>query len=138
TLAEVFPEVDFTDPAVASATLGEVATHHAGLSAAPVGDVPGVILRGQVLGDLYRTSMPAREYLPRATAVAPGTFVYSNMGYAVHGDAVAQESGTPSDGLVRERVLDPLGMDDTVISGDGVPEGGAEPPWARGLGSRSG
>lgn len=138
TLAEVFPEVDFADPAVAAATLEEVATHHAGLSAVPVGDDPGGILRGQVLGDLYRTSMPAREYLPRATAVAPGTFVYSNMGYAVLGEALAEESGTPYEELVRERVLDPLGMDDTVISGDGVPEGGAEPPWARGLGSRSG
>ena len=134
TLAEVFPEVDFADPAVAAATLEEVATHHAGLSAVPVGDDPGGILRGQVLGDLYRTSMPAREYLPRATAVAPGTFVYSNMGYAVLGEALAEESGTPYEELVRERVLDPLGMDDTVISGDGVPEGGAEPhvgPGAR-------
>lgn len=134
TLEEIFPEVDFTDPAVAGATLGEVATHHAGLSPAPVGDDPSGILRGQVLGDLYRTSMPAREYLPRAEAMTQGTFMYSNVGYAVLGEALAEESGTPYEELVRERVLDPLDMDDTMISGDGVPEGGAGPhigPGAR-------
>lgn len=134
TLADVFPEIDFADPAVAGATLEEVATHHAGLSPAPVGEDPGGILRGQVLGDLYRTSAPAREYLPHAEAMTPGTFVYSNVGYAVLGEALAEESGTPYEELVRERVLDPLGMDDTVISGAGVPEGGAGPhigPGAR-------
>src|SRR5699024_6262068 len=46
---------------------------------------------------------------------------------------LAEESGTPYEELVRERVLDPVGMDDTVIS-KGIPEGGAPPyvePGAR-------
>ncbi|WP_255499329.1 serine hydrolase domain-containing protein [Nocardiopsis sp. Huas11] len=42
------------------------------------------------------------------------------------GEALAAESGTPYPDLVRERILDPLGMDDTLVHA-GVPEGGAAP-----------
>ncbi|QUX27555.1 beta-lactamase family protein [Nocardiopsis akebiae] len=49
---------------------------------------------------------------------------YSNMGTAVLGHALADAAGTDYATLLRERLLDPLGMDDTVLpdSGDDLPE----------------
>jgi CubicO group peptidase (beta-lactamase class C family) len=133
TLGEVFPDTEFADPAFAEATLEDLATHHAGfVTELEVG--PGGILRGPAIGDLYRTAVPPLEFAATAQALAPGSFMYSNAGYAVLGEALAAESGTPYPELVRERVLDPLGLESTVISDAGVPEGGAGPhsePGAR-------
>ncbi|MBE2999944.1 beta-lactamase family protein [Nocardiopsis sp. HNM0947] len=132
TLGEVFPDIDFADDRVADATLEQVANHHAGLSPGAPG-APDGFVRGLVFGDAYRHALSPQEYLPQTTATAPDSYVYSNIGYAVLSEALAQESGTPYEDLVRERVLDPLGMDDTVIS-EGIPEGGAPPyvePGAR-------
>jgi D-alanyl-D-alanine-carboxypeptidase/D-alanyl-D-alanine-endopeptidase len=48
---------------------------------------------------------------------APGSAVlYSNFGYDLLGAAIANASGKPYADVVRERVLDPLGMKDTVFT----------------------
>lgn len=48
---------------------------------------------------------------------APGTAVlYSNFGYDLMGAALANVSGKPYAELLKERVLDPLGMKDTVFN----------------------
>lgn len=48
---------------------------------------------------------------------APGTAVlYSNFGYDLLGAALANVSGKPYAELLRERVLDPLGLKDTVFN----------------------
>ncbi|RWF54207.1 MAG: D-alanyl-D-alanine-carboxypeptidase/endopeptidase AmpH [Mesorhizobium sp.] len=48
---------------------------------------------------------------------APGTAVlYSNFGYDLLGAALANVSGKPYAEVLRERVLDPLGMKDTVFN----------------------
>lgn len=132
TLGEVFPEVDFTEDAIADATLEQVANHHSGLSQGAVG-APDTFVRSLTFGDAYRNALPPMEYLSNATAVMQGSYMYSNVGYTILAEALAEESGIPYEELVRERVLDPIGMDDTVIS-EGVPGGGAPPyvePGAR-------
>jgi len=49
----------------------------------------------------------------------PGTrFAYSNTGYALLGRAVARAAGVPYPQAVTERVLRPLGLDDTVFSAE--------------------
>lgn len=132
TLGEVFPGIDFADDTIADATLEQVANHHSGLSQGAVG-APDAFLRSITFGDAYRNALPPMDYLPDAVAVNQDSYMYSNVGYTVLAEALAQESGTPYEELVRERVLDPVGMDDTVIS-EGIPEGGAPPyvePGAR-------
>uniref|UniRef100_UPI00037BBC0B serine hydrolase domain-containing protein n=1 Tax=Nocardiopsis lucentensis TaxID=53441 RepID=UPI00037BBC0B len=134
TLAEVFPDAEFADPDVAGATLEDLATHHSGLPTAP----DGTTLRSRILPalnltDPYAAAEPPVDALATTTADRPGEFQYSNLGFSVLGAALAAESGTPYPELVAERVLEPLGMDDTVIV-EGVPEGGAAPnvvPGAR-------
>lgn len=43
-------------------------------------------------------------------------FEYSNLGYGLLGHALARRQGTDYKTLVRERILDPLGMNDTAIT----------------------
>lgn len=132
TLGEVFPDVEFADDTIADATLEQVANHHSGLSQSAVG-APDEFIRSLTFGDAYRNALPPLDYLPDAVAANQGSYMYSNAGYTILAQALAEESGTPYEELVRERVLDPVGMDDTVIS-KGIPEGGAPPyvePGAR-------
>lgn len=132
TLGEVFPDVDFADDAIADATLEQVANHHSGLGQGAVG-APDAFLRSLAFGDAYRNALPPLDHLPNATAVLQDSYMYSNVGYTILAEALAEESGLPYEELVRERVLDPVGMDDTVVS-EGVPEDGAPPyvePGAR-------
>lgn len=138
TLAEVFPGTDFADPEVASITLEELATHHSGLGAVPDGDGLGVTLASLSLTGPYEHATPPLEGLAVTRAGPKDQYVYSNFGFATLGHALAAEAGTTYPELVQERVLDPLGMDDTVIAGEELPEGAAPshyepgvrvPPW---------
>lgn len=47
--------------------------------------------------------------------VTPGEIAYSNTGYALLGQAVAKKAGKDYPTLVRERLLEPLGMDQTTV-----------------------
>jgi CubicO group peptidase (beta-lactamase class C family) len=136
TVGEIFPDTEFADQAFAEATLEDLATHHAGF-ATQMEEGPLGALRRNAWGDSYRQAAPPLEFAATTDSLdslGVGGFAYSNAGYALLGEALAAESGTPYPELVRERVLDPLGLDATVISGAGVPEGGAGPytePGAR-------
>ncbi|MFI6574298.1 serine hydrolase domain-containing protein [Nocardiopsis sp. NPDC050513] len=125
TLFEIFPDVDFADPGVAGASLEDLATHHSGLPTVPDGMVlDAYVLPSLTLTDPFADAPPPVEALETTTAGHPGAFRYSDLGFSVLGAALAAESGTPYQELVAERVLEPIGMDDTVI---GVPGGGARP-----------
>ncbi len=115
TLADVLPDVSFRDPDTAATTLEQLATQRSGLPR----DVPTNFLRR------YTQSMgndPFGELSPQhvldAVAVAavgerePG---YSNFGFAVLGQALAERTGTPYRDLLAQRILAPLGMTGTVI-----------------------
>jgi CubicO group peptidase (beta-lactamase class C family) len=69
-------------------------------------------------------------------AQAPGTrYRYSNWGFMLLSDALARRAGKPYDVLLRERVLAPLGMSDTLVADNSglVPghtsNGRRAPPW---------
>lgn len=124
TLAEVFPEVDFDDPEVADITLQELATHHSGLRAIPDGEDAAVTFRSMLLISPYEGANSPVEGLSHTQAGPKDQYVYSNHGFATLGHALAAEAGDDYPDLVRERVLDPLGMDETEVTAE-RPEGGA-------------
>ncbi|GLU49782.1 serine hydrolase domain-containing protein [Nocardiopsis ansamitocini] len=141
TVGEIFSDLEFADPAVATVTLEELATHQSGLPSIPAGY--GLVSLGHplVFTDPFAGLPPVTESLAAAAETPQrGEWNYSNFGFATLGAALSEAAGLPFPELVRERVLDPLGMDATGIVGadipaGGVPEGGAMPHYE--AGSRS-
>ncbi|MDA0562762.1 beta-lactamase family protein [Streptomonospora sp. S1-112] len=136
TLGEVYPDVEFASPEAADITLQQLATHRSGLPRMPV-EGTAVGSYSLFLGTDPYAGLPPVETSLESTPLAENQpeWSYSNFGFAVLGDALEEETGTPYPELVRERVLDPLGMDDTVLRGadlDGLPEGAAVPHIAPG------
>ncbi|MDA2811430.1 serine hydrolase [Nocardiopsis sp. RSe5-2] len=132
TLGEIWPDVDFADRAVADTTLESLATHTSGLPPLPIGSDPGMtrsILAANFFGaDPYgRTGSPvqAAASMENSGAAPDSPYVYSNFGFALLGEALGEVAGTDYRTAVTERVLEPLGMDATVVH---VPEDGPEPP----------
>jgi CubicO group peptidase (beta-lactamase class C family) len=57
-------------------------------------------------------------------STAPGSrFEYSNLGYALLGQIIEKTSGQSFSTRLRERLLDPLGMKDTVLDITQIPDG---------------
>ena len=95
-----------TSPA-ASVTLIQLATHHSGLPSRPE-PVPGVEPFTETLDELIAE---ARE-LP----VAPGEpYLFSDIGVALLGHALAAAAGTDFTDLLQRRVLEPAGMSDATV-----------------------
>lgn len=89
-------------------TLGDLATHRSGLPPGPPGPYADV-----TVDDLY--DLVAGSELER-----PGRrYAFSHLGYALLGHALARAVGTSYHDLLRERVLDPLGMDMTGYTLEG-------------------
>jgi serine-type D-Ala-D-Ala carboxypeptidase/endopeptidase len=62
--------------------------------------------------EAYRAALAADPLL-----FAPGTgALYSNFGFDVLAAALSHAAGKPYDALLKERVLDPVGLNDTVLS----------------------
>jgi CubicO group peptidase (beta-lactamase class C family) len=104
-------------------TLLELATHRSGL-----GNVPQPMKRGELrylLGLSSRNpwvGVTAAEYerlvARESPRCAPGRRIrYSSMGFGLLGDALAARAGVPYEELLRERVLAPLGMEATAVTG---------------------
>ena len=55
---------------------------------------------------------------------------YSNYGFAVLGQAIAEATGQDYSDLVRDRLTEPLGMEETFVpeSADGLSPPGSRPP----------
>ncbi|QSB13138.1 beta-lactamase family protein [Natronosporangium hydrolyticum] len=126
-LGELLPAVDFDDPAVAEITLAELASHRSGLPRLRMAGLRTVLngltwqLRG---GDPYAGQDVdwLAATLPSATVSAGEPAVdYSNYGMALLGYALAEHTGVPYPELVRQRILDPLGMSATSYHLDGDP-----------------
>ncbi|GAB3494027.1 serine hydrolase domain-containing protein [Nocardiopsis coralliicola] len=129
-LGEVFPDAGFASEETADITLEELATHRSGLPSAAGASPARATLDSFLLADPYRALPPVEDALAEVQPAGRGEWAYSNFGFAALGAALAAESGTPYPDLLRERLLDPLGMDATVIAGAdtaGVPEGAALP-----------
>lgn len=104
-------------------TLLELATHRADLP-----NVPRALARGELLyvlgvGDRDPWSgVDAGRYQELLEATRPrrapgGRLRYSSLGFGLLGDALAAVAGKPYGELLRERVLEPLGMDATTVRG---------------------
>jgi CubicO group peptidase (beta-lactamase class C family) len=104
-------EVGFDDPvakyipelAGRAITLADLATHTSGLPFMPSEQA---ITSAAIYQDLAR--------YPHHSGLA--AWDYSNLGYWLLGEALAARAGTTYEGLVRKRVLQPLGLKDTVVT----------------------
>lgn len=147
TLGDLLPGREFADPAMATVTLEELASHRAGLprlAPAGLGGFVNSVWSGLSGRDPYRESRPdaVLDVVSRISVGAGrGESDYSNLGMAVLGQVLAERAGTPYPELVRSRVLTPVGMPATVHRPDGgaVPSGAARgvsasgrtvEPWA--------
>ena len=95
-------------------TLEHLAAHTSGLPRLPdnlpIAD-PSNPYAAYSAGDLYR--FLERHELQREPGAA---YEYSNLGPALLGHLLARHAGKPYELLLRERVLGPLGLDDTAIT----------------------
>ena len=94
-------------------TLIDLATHSSGLPR-EVERKPGPPDNpfSTLTPDAYRKALASDPLV-----FAPGTgALYSNFGFDVLAAALAHAAGKPYDALLKERVLDPLGLKDTVLS----------------------
>lgn len=113
TLGEMFGELEGTS--AGALTMEQLATQHTGLPQSadrvPLMQIWRIYLRM----DGYVEDLPAMLDRVADLDTDPGTFTYSNTGVALLGHAVAQAAGTPYPQLVHERLLEPLGMEETIV-----------------------
>ncbi|MGW0538389.1 serine hydrolase domain-containing protein [Streptomyces sp. NPDC003032] len=137
-LERLLPRDRFSDPALASATLTDLLTHRSGLALMPTGlDTSLREAELRLLGrDPYRgfTEQDLFTAAADASLGPPGTYVYSNFGMALAGQTAARLTGKPYDKLLKEELLDPLGMDHSQIvrSGEAIPPNSASGTKATG------
>lgn len=105
-----FPLASVTKPLVAYATL--VAVEEGGLGLDDPAGPPGSTVRHLLA---HASGLAAEE---RRVTAAPGTRrVYSNAGFEVLGDRLAEVTGFPVAEYLTEAVLHPLGMSGTRLEG---------------------
>lgn len=110
--------LDLGESPAADVTLLALATHRSGLPRLPL--TPDVILSAIgtqfTAGDPYRFDLAALLAQTRAATLAdPAEFAYSNLGFALLGQALAAAADTTYSGLVTERVFGSLDMADSFV-----------------------
>lgn len=109
TLAAIFPRLDGT-PA-GGVTLASLSNHHSGLPSLDDATTPQVLLDTVTNRNPYRGSVDELlEQAGRQHLVAPGHYLYSNMGMSLLGQALAERAGVSYPDLVQTRIFDPLHM----------------------------
>ncbi|WP_150254851.1 serine hydrolase domain-containing protein [Nocardiopsis deserti] len=135
--------VDLDGAPAADVTLAELSSHRSGLPrlSTRVLDVVVSTAASYLGNDPYPYDHDTLVAQVAAAELSDrGESHYSNMGTAILGQALANAAGTDYATLLRERLLDPLGMDDTTLpdSGEDLPEdatmgytdrGRAADPW---------
>jgi CubicO group peptidase (beta-lactamase class C family) len=101
-LSRHLPEVSHGTP-----TLRRMLSHASGLQREPPGEI-WETLEFPDEEELLRSLEQAEQVLPPAAA-----WHYSNLAYALLGHMVARVSGTPFHDYVRERLLEPIGLERT-------------------------
>ncbi len=102
------PLTDFVPESAHGPSLGRMLAHASGLQREPPGEIWETM------------QLPSREELVAGTAdaeqlLAPGSWWhYSNLAYALLGEVVARKTGGAWEDVLRERVLDPLGLTRTT------------------------
>jgi CubicO group peptidase (beta-lactamase class C family) len=111
---------DFLPPGITPApagfeiTLLDLATHHSGLPRMPDNAAPGN--RRETYAN-YRAS-DLYDYIGRHGLGKPTEkkYLYSNLGYAILGTALAHRAQTSYPELLQHAIAGPLGMKDTVVA----------------------
>jgi CubicO group peptidase (beta-lactamase class C family) len=107
TLGKIFADVRFADPRLAAATIAELATHRAGLPAIPPNLFPRSVDDPYVAYD----DDALKSYLAHARlATASGRYLYSDLGVALIGEAVARAVHKDCRNAIAASVLAPLAM----------------------------
>ncbi|MBV9296004.1 MAG: beta-lactamase family protein [Acidobacteriaceae bacterium] len=110
----LLPPTGATAPTGAEITLLDLATHHSGLPRMPDNTVPGdahEIYTNYHASDLH-------DFIQRHGLGKPlnTDFLYSNLGFAVLGAALANHARTSYPELLQREITGPLAMNDTVIT----------------------
>ncbi|MCD6064791.1 MAG: beta-lactamase, partial [Flavipsychrobacter sp.] len=122
TLGELIGNLMALSPSVQSVTLRQLVTHTSGFARIPKSIGARVT---SMAGDAdpllnpysYLEPQAVFEYLASADDMrAPGRFEYSNFGMGLLGHVLEIVAGEPYEKLVAEKVLAPLGMDNTAIT----------------------
>jgi CubicO group peptidase (beta-lactamase class C family) len=137
---ELLPAGAIGKPAGREITLLDLATHHSGLPPMP-DDFNAKRFPSVAAGFAGYHTADVHAFLAKhgAAREANPPFVYSNLGLALLGEALAARAGAPYAELVAQRITGPLGMRDTTV---GLPPEGRErliqaydqyhrpvPPW---------
>lgn len=99
--------------------LRDLATHTSGLPGLPTdaGSMLGVLLDSLRHQNPYHVDTAEMITLAAAEALTtPGEYVYSNLGTALLGQALARTAGIDYADLIRTRLFEPLGMGDTRVT----------------------
>ena len=108
---------ELSGTAVGASTLRALATHTAGLPAFPSSSSARVAFRVVGNENPYAGSVSDLLQATRSTKVSkPGVYRYSNLGVTLLGHALSRAAHVPDWAtLLRQRVLEPLGMRHTVV-----------------------
>lgn len=111
---ELLPAGTVQKPAVPEITLLDIATQHSGLPRMPDNFKPAD--ESNPYADYRAVDMYA--FLAKHGVQRPdkATFLYSNYGFGLLGQALSARGGEPYPQLLKDEVLDPLGMHDTAIT----------------------
>ena len=121
TIAELAPsQFEFADR-VGGITLEQLAMHTSGLPRLAINFGP--LMRGLFSSDPYAGSTPEEIYrsiagLTPEQISTEGEFAYSNLGYALLGQLLAEAAGQSYQALLQRRVLDPMGVPEIVFGPD--------------------
>jgi len=110
---ELLPTGTVEKPAGGEITLLDLATQHSGLPRMPDNFEPAD--QSNPYADYHAANMYA--FLKKYGVAKPdhATFLYSNYGFGLLGQALSLRTGEPYPDLLKDQVLDPLGMYDTAI-----------------------
>ncbi len=127
TLAEVYPDAGLA-PELAVTTLAELATQTSGLPRLSTRAHVASLWTGLTYGNPYAWDTPGSLLSDAGSTLLRtprGEYAYSNLGYALLGNALAARAGTSYPQLLAERVLVPLGLTATVAGPAAPPAGSA-------------
>ena len=124
---DVVPDRAWRPGGVGDVTLAELASHRSGLPRLATGPAAGPSRWARSIAGFSPYDSSVEELLAaadRAELSGRGEYLYSNLGSALLGQALAARAGTPYPQLVSDLVTAPLGMTGTAVL-DAPPPGAA-------------
>jgi CubicO group peptidase (beta-lactamase class C family) len=111
---ELLPAGIVQKPAVAEITLLDLATQHSGLPRMPDNFKPAD--EENPYADYHAANLYAFLAAHGVAKPEKPGFLYSNLGFGLLGQSLSVRAGMTYPALLKEEVLDPLGMNDTAIA----------------------